>query len=117
MCQALKLLQTARDEGVTIIDGYAPIAADGRKVVFKHGKLNNELRLEADKIILAVGQRSTAEELGISMDKNEVGFVGYQADGKVFVTGDIAKGDKTVVYAVLKGKEAAAAVDSYLGGK
>lgn len=110
-------LQIARDEGVTIIDGYAPVSADGNKVVFKHGKLNNELRLEADKIILAVGQHSTAAELGVSMDKNEVDFVGYQADGKVFVTGDIAKGDKTVVYAVLKGKEAAAAVDSYLGGK
>ena len=110
-------LQIARDEGVTIIDGYAPVSVDGNKVVFKHGKLNNELKLEADKIVLAVGQHSIADKLGISMDKNEVGFVGYQANGKVFVTGDIAKGDKTVVYAVLKGKEAAAAIDSYLGGK
>lgn len=110
-------LQTARDEGVTIIDGYAPAAVDGNKVTFKHVRLDNELKLTADKIILAVGQHTTADELGIPTVKNEVEFAGYQADGKVFVTGDIARGDKTVVYAVLKGKEAASAIDSYLGGK
>ena len=110
-------LQIARDEGVTIIDGYAPVSVDGNCVTFKHGTLDNELKLKADKIVLAVGQHTTADELGIAVNKNEVDFTGYQADGKVFVTGDIAKGDKTVVYAVLKGKEAASAIDSYLGGK
>lgn len=110
-------LETARQLGVTIIDGYAPLSVEGNTVVFKHRRLDNELKLKADKIILAVGQHTTADKLGIAVAKNEVGFDGYQADGKVFVTGDIAKGDKTVVYAVRKGKEAAAAIDSYLGGK
>ena len=41
----------------------------------------------------------------------------YQADGKVFVAGDIAKGDKTAVWAVRKGKAAAYAIHNYLGGK
>ena len=40
-----------------------------------------------------------------------------QADGKVFVAGDIAKGDKTAVWAVRKGKAAAYAIHNYLGGK
>lgn len=51
--------------------------------------------MEADKIILAVGQSTDADQLGLPIVKNEVDFDGFQADGKVFVAGDIAKGDKT----------------------
>lgn len=110
-------LETARSKGVTIIDGYAPTAVDGKTVTFKHRRLNSELRIEADKIILAIGQKTDADKLGLNIVKNEVDFDGCKADGNVFVTGDIAHGDKTVVYAVRKGKIAAAAIDSYLGGK
>ncbi len=110
-------LETARAKGVTIIDGYAPTAVSGKQVTFKHRKLNSELKIEADKIVLAVGQYTTAFNFDLDIVKNEVNFDGYHAGGNVFVAGDIARGDKTVVYAVRKAKEAVAAIDSYLGGK
>lgn len=110
-------LETARNKGVTIVDGYAPVSVDGKVVTFKHRKLNSELRIEADLIVLAVGQATAAAKLGLNIVKNEVDFEGCKAEGNVFVAGDIAKGDKTVVYAVRKGKAAAWSIDSYLGGK
>ena len=107
-------LETARALGVTIIDGYAPSSVDGKLVTFKHRKLNSELKIEADKIILAVGQYTEAFMLGLDIVKNEVAFDGCKAADNVFVAGDIARGDKTVVYAVRKGKIAAAAIDDFL---
>ena len=109
-------LETARASGVTIVDGYAPVAVDGKVVTFRHRKLNSELKIEADKIVLAVGQTTDAAQLGLPIVKNEVDFEGYHADGNVFVAGDIAKGDKTAVWAVRKGKAAAYEIHNYLGG-
>ena len=109
-------LETARASGVTIVDGYAPVAVDGKVVTFRHRKLNSELKIEADKIVLAVGQTADAAQLGLPIVKNEVDFEGYHADGNVFVAGDIAKGDKTAVWAVRKGKAAAYEIHNYLGG-
>lgn len=110
-------LETARAQGVTIVDGYAPVAVDGKVVTFRHRRLNSELKIEADKIVLAVGQKTDADKLGLKIVKNEVDFEGYQADGKVFVAGDIAHGDKTAVWAVRKGKAAAYEIHNYLGGR
>ena len=73
--------------------------------------------MKVEKIILAVGQQVEAANLELPLVKNEVEFEGYQADTKVFVTGDIAHGDKTVVWAVKKGREAAMAIHQSLGGK
>ena len=111
-----KELAGAQAQGVTIIDGYIPTHVDGKVVTFKHRHINSELKIEVDKIILAVGQRVADETLGLSIVKNEVDFDGYQASEKVFVAGDIAHGDKTVVYAVKKGKEAAELIHKTLGG-
>ena len=110
-------LETARAQGVTIVDGYAPVAVEGKVVTFRHRRLNSELKIEADKIILAVGQSTDADQLGLPIVKNEVDFDGFQADGKVFVAGDIAKGDKTAVWAVRKGKAAAYAIHNFVGGR
>ena len=110
-------LETARAQGVTIVDGYAPVAVEGKVVTFRHRRLNSELKIEADKIILAVGQSTDADQLGLPIVKNEVDFDGFQADGKGFVAGDIAKGDKTAVWAVRKGKAAAYAIHNFVGGR
>ena len=110
-------LETARAQGVTIVDGYAPVAVEGKVVTFRHRRLNSELKIEADKIILAVGQSTDADQLGLPIVKNEVDFDGFQADGKVFVAGDIAKGDKTAVWAVRKVKAAAYAIHNFVGGR
>lgn len=110
-------LETSRAAGVTIIDGYAPFEADGKLVSFRHRRLNSVLKIEADLIVLAVGQKTSADKLGISTVGNKVAFEGSHVNSNVFVAGDIVQGDKTVVAAVQKGKEAAAAIDSFLGGK
>lgn len=112
-----KELAGAQKQHVTIIDGYYPVAAEGHTVTFKHRHLNNELKIEAEKIILAVGQEVVADNLNIETENNQVKTPGYKtADKNVFVTGDIVHGDMTVVWAVKKGKEVAAEIHDFLGG-
>lgn len=112
-----KELEAAHAQGVSIIDGYAPEKVESNTVTFKHRHIDSEIKITVDKIILAVGQKVNADTLGLNIVKNEVGFDGYKSgDSKVFVTGDIAHGDKTVVWAVRKGKEAAEEINKSLGG-
>ena len=118
LCEFLaseKELEGARQAGVTIIDGYIPEQVDGNTVTFKYRHMDARLCLGADKIILAVGQKPDVKSLGLEMEGNEAKADGYRtADPKVFVTGDLAEGDKTVVWAVRKGKEAAQAIHESL---
>ena len=113
-----KELESAQALGVSIIDGYKPTEVSGNKVTFKHRKIDAELTVEADKIILAVGQYQGENTLGLDFEKGEAKTLGeyLTKDPMVFVCGDIAKGDKTVVYAVKKGKEVAVAIDVLLEG-
>ena len=110
-----KELQGSQEQGVSIIDGYVPVALKGKKVVFQHRFIPAKLEVKADLIILAVGQYTEAGLLGFEVNKlQEV----TNASGKVFVCGDVApNGEKTVVYAVRSAKEVAYAVKKYLGGK
>lgn len=107
---------TAQALGVSIIDGFTPIAAAGNKVTFKHVRLPGELTLMAEQIILAVGQQAELEAFaGIQAQHNTVATHDYQtSDPALFAAGDIIQGDKTVVYAVKTGKEAAQAIHHYL---
>lgn len=111
LCEFLaseKELEGAREAGVTIIDGYVPERADNDTVTFKHRHMDGTLQIRADKIILAVGQKPDLDRLGLELKEKPGDAEGYKtADPKVFVTGDLALGDKTVVWAVRKGKEAA----------
>ncbi|MFD1454113.1 FAD-dependent oxidoreductase [Levilactobacillus lanxiensis] len=113
-----KELKGTREAGVTIVDGYVPTAVNGNEVTFKHRHIDSEMTIKSNKIILAVGQRVNAANLNITIDKHEeVPYAGYgTADPKVFVTGDIAQGDKTVVWAVRKGKEVAEQIDKMIMG-
>lgn len=114
-----KELETAQKEGVTIIDGYIPTKVSrGGVVTFKHRIIPAELKIKADLIILAVGQLSDAHELGLVIDRGEVSSKGNHIEGtNMFFAGDIAHGDKTVVYGVKTGKEVALSVHKYLGGE
>ena len=114
-----KELKGAQAEGVTIIDGYAPISASrGGVVKFKHRVIPAELKIKADLIILAVGQVADVDGLNIQLEKGEVPVEGnHIINTNVFFAGDIGHGDKTVVYGVRTGKEVAKAVHAYLGGK
>lgn len=112
-----KELAGTRKAGVTIIDGYVPSAVDGNVVTFKHRTIDSELKIKADKIILAIGQQINADNLGINIERGVVPYVGYKTDDpKVYITGDISKGDQTVVWAVRKGKEVADLIDQTLLG-
>lgn len=112
-----KELAGARAAGITIIDGYIPAKVAGNQVTFTHRHIASELTITADKIILAIGQKPVAENLDLPLVHDEAAFAGYQSpDKQLFVTGDIAQGDKTVVWAVKKGKEAAEEIAEMLGG-
>ncbi|MBA7800851.1 NAD(P)-dependent oxidoreductase [Citrobacter freundii] len=104
--------------GVSIIDGFTPVAVAGNKVTFKHVRLPGELSLEAEHIILAVGQHAQLDAFhALTAQRNLIETHNYQtADPVLFAAGDIIKGDKTVVSAVKTGKEAAQAIHHYLEG-
>lgn len=111
-----KEFAAAQALGVSIIDGFTPIAATGNKVTFKHVRLPGELTLMTEQIILAVGQQAQLEEFaGIQLQHNTVATRDYQtSDPSLFAAGDVIQGDKTVAYAVKTGKEAAQAIHHYL---
>lgn len=102
---------------VSIIAGFTPVEAIGNKVVFKEVDGEGKLELQAPKIILAVGQGPSSYDPDLAVDRRDLVVNNYMTnlDG-VFACGDITEGDKTVVHAVKKGKEAALAVIQYLSG-
>jgi dihydropyrimidine dehydrogenase (NAD+) subunit PreT len=108
-----KELQGAQKVGVSILDGYVPISYENGVVEFKHRFKESMLSIKADLIILAVGQvTSVGDWTDLVLDKGE-----GKDHGKIFLAGDIAHGEKTVVYAVRTGKAAAYAVEAAIGGK
>ena len=111
-----KEFTTTQALGVSIIDGFTPVAVTGNNVTFQHVRLPGELTLTAERIYLAVGQHAELEAFaGIQAQRNIVETHDYQtSDPQLFAAGDIVKGDKTVVYAVKTGKEAAQAIHHYL---
>ena len=114
-------LKYARDNNVSLIDGYKPTAYKDGVITFKSRFIDATLKIKADLVILAVGQKID-NALSLPIVENEVDVKNYRVkDSNVFAVGDITSGDKTVVYAVRKGKEVAFYVDKYLsslqGGK
>ena len=114
-----KELENAQEQGVTIIDGYVPVAvARGGIVKFKHRVIPAELKVKADLLILAVGQVPNVDNLGVELEKGEINTNGVRVpDTNVFFAGDIGHGEKTVVWGVRSGKEVAFEVKRFLGGK
>ena len=116
-----KELEGAQKLGVTIIDGYVPTKVEGTKVTFEHRVIKASVEVEADLIILAVGQIPVVAGLGLELVKGEVneGSPYVTKDPKVWVCGDIAHSayDKTVVGGVRTGKEVAFYIDAAIGGK
>lgn len=108
-----KELQGAQKVGVSILDGYVPVSYDKGSVGFKHRFKESTVTIKADLIILAVGQvTSLGDWTDLVLEKGE-----GKDHGKIFLAGDIAHGEKTVVYAVRTGKAAAYAVEAAIGGK
>lgn len=103
----------------SLITGYVPISIKENVVTFKHRFINSTIDVEADKIILAVGQYSTIDKItGLKLAFGEVENNYYKTIlNKTFVAGDIAPGEKSVVGAVKTGKTVAKVINEFLGGK
>ncbi|NMV82582.1 MAG: FAD-dependent oxidoreductase [Erysipelotrichia bacterium] len=114
-----KELSYAQKLGISIIDGYVPVSADGKTVIFKHRVIPSEIKITADMIVLAIGQYPDVTGLGgIRIVNGESDIKGYVTnDPKIFVAGDIAHLDKTVVAAVRTGKDVASLIHSRIGGR
>ena len=110
-----KEIETTRNLGATLLYGYVAEKVNGAEVTLKHRFLRSTVTLNPSKVILAVGQVPHVE--GIGLKKEDINSKVIQLNkGKVFITGDIADGEKTVVYAVRNGKMVAHEVDEYLNG-
>lgn len=109
-------LELARENGVTIMDGYIPTkVTKSGQVTFEHRVINSTVKIKAPLIVLAIGQVSDFS--GINITKEDLNNEECRIKGtNVFFAGDIALGDKTVVHAVRSGKEVAEKVDEYLRG-
>ena len=101
------------------------------RIEWKDGKMvevpGSEQTLKADMVLLAMGfvspVASVLESFGISTDargnaKASDAFTGGYATNvpKVFVAGDIRRGQSLVVWAIREGRQAARAVDEFLMG-
>ncbi|OAT80283.1 NAD(P)-binding protein [Desulfotomaculum copahuensis] len=80
----------------------------------------SEFRLEADTVILAVGQKPDLD--GLSLNQARGGTLEADAESLatavpgVFAGGDAVTGPKTVIAAVAAGKEAAESIHRYING-
>ncbi len=130
-------IELAVTEGVQIHAGWGPvrIEEDGRfilqyceRVKDANGKFdpqfdpNRLLTLEADHVILAVGQGTDLAVLEGSNVESNRGFIVADPKTKmtnvpgIFAGGDGQHGPRTAVEAIRSGKIAAAAIDAWLGG-
>mgnify|MGYP000854734507 FL=1 len=106
---------------IPIFTGFKPkqiVGENGRAVRFKAEGMfdDSTLDLPADTIIFAIGQEpENLESLGLKLDNNTLPVKNYMTSQEgIFAAGDIIEGDKTVVYSVKTGKEAAKAIMEYL---
>ena len=81
----------------------------------------SEFILELDRLIIAIGQRSTIpKEFAVEQDRR--GFVNSDerttetSKKGVFAAGDVSSGPASVIKAIAGGRNAAASIDQYLGG-
>ncbi len=80
------------------------------------------LKLKADAVVFAIGQKPEAVGAIAPLKLNEKGTIAAGTKGKtniagIFAAGDIVNGGKTVVEAVAAGKDAAESIAAYLAKK
>ena len=97
-------LALAKELKISIYDGFTPLEYTNNKITFINEE-KDTLVLSPDKIILALGQKSSLPENILNLKKDNI-----------FFSGDLVPGDKTVVYSIKTGKEIAQKIISYLGG-
>ena len=125
----------AIEEGVSIEFLTVPVNVEKGKITCVRMKLGrkdasgrpaptaiagSEFSLPCDTVITAVGQLSSAAELTLAAAEN--GTVKVDANFAtsrtgIFAAGDVVTGPASIIQAIAQGRQAAAAVDKYLGGK
>ena len=95
----------------------------GRKIMKPKNK--NFLKLKADLVLLAMGfvhpiHKGLLDEINITLDERgnvKANDQDYKTNlKKVFVAGDMRRGQSLVVWAIREGRQAAHAVDKFLMG-
>jgi dihydropyrimidine dehydrogenase (NAD+) subunit PreT len=118
-------LKHALELGVSITTNMSPIALEGSDklqfIVFKGRDDKSELRIAADTVIFATGQKAEDITEIAPVELSDGGYIATTDGGrtsveKIFAGGDITGGGRTVVEAVKAGKEAASSIISYLEG-
>ncbi|AYF54637.1 dihydropyrimidine dehydrogenase [Clostridium novyi] len=108
---------------IPVFTGFKPyeiIGQDGKVTRFKAEGMfdDSQLELPADTIIFAIGQEVNDIKTIVNIDISENGDIknlNYKTSIEgIFASGDMINGDKTVVYAVKQGTEAAKAIENYL---
>ncbi|WP_192875400.1 FAD-dependent oxidoreductase [Clostridium taeniosporum] len=121
-----KSIQEVIDLNIPIFTGIKPyeiIGENGKVSRFKGVGMfdNSNLDIPAENVIFAIGQEQDDVTSIANVNLNDKGIIEvkeYSTDIKwIFACGDIVDGDKTVVYALKLGKEAAEKIDKYLNGK
>lgn len=135
MPAALEEVIDAIEEGLSIEFLTAPVNVSKGKITCVRMKLGrkdasgrpaptaiagSEFSLPCDTVITAVGQLSSAAELTLAAAEN--GTVKVDANFAtsrtgIFAAGDVVTGPASIIQAIAQGRQAAAAVDKYLGGK
>ena len=130
-------IETAVAEGVQLHPGWGPVSIDeDGEVTFQFCEQTRDedgrfdpkfdasrlLKLDADHVILAVGQGTDLSMLEGTAVENTRGFIVTDpgtlmtAVPGVFAGGDVEHGPRTAVEAIRSGKIAAAAIDAWLRG-
>ena len=84
----------------------------------------SEFTLDVDLVLLAMGflgpvRTGMIEQMGVALDaRGNIATADYMSsvDG-IFAAGDMRRGQSLVVWAIVEGRKAAAAIDQYLGQK
>lgn len=132
-------VQGAMAEGAEVLELHAPVrieTKDGQAAAlicqpqiigeFKGGRAAPrnadlpEVRIEADIVLVAIGQAIVTEPFDEAMPSNRGRFISgadcsVKGQPGLFVGGDCATGPATVIKAIAAGKTAAANIDRYLG--
>jgi len=128
----------AEEEGVRILNSrtFLKIEGDGRVTGIKLASItgfrfdeqgrsivdiipDSEEIIEVDSVIFAIGQRTTLDDrFGVTMDKGRIlaDNQGRCKEDGVFAAGDAVTGTRSVIQAIADAREAARAMDIYLGG-
>ena len=119
-------IDAAHTEGVVVHAAFRPASVAEGALVLESLDDGAELRLAADLVIVAIGQRPDGDALVAGLDGPNLDGEGClavdpatcaTADSRIFAAGDLTAGERTVTAAIASGQRAAWAMDRQLRGE